>query len=292
VEAPPEKTTGVTDYLYRYYDPVTGRWPSRDPIEEEGGVNLYGFIENDGVNTWDIIGLFSSVNLPGGSSGITGTGDNGPSIDGGAVLDMLRDAIPEIEGEVNSPKWVFLWVPYGAGSAQISAAVKGKNERCCNSDGRLGYMATITFVVTGKASLGLEKGIGGNKGVRRSKHRSGYKYGRGNSAGKRPGGQASNPGATGFKPNGIHIQASRKFTSSSLPTCDEGFSGNIKFELGGTVAAGAYMNPYGQYTADVTAPMDGKFSGGIRAGIAFRAGAELYIQATADVSGTIVKLDN
>jgi hypothetical protein len=38
---PLPKTTGVTDYTYRYYDPVTGRWPSRDPIEEEGGINMY-----------------------------------------------------------------------------------------------------------------------------------------------------------------------------------------------------------------------------------------------------------
>jgi hypothetical protein len=44
-------------YGYRYYDPVTGRWPSRDPIGENGGVNLYGFVGNDGVNRWDILGL-------------------------------------------------------------------------------------------------------------------------------------------------------------------------------------------------------------------------------------------
>jgi hypothetical protein len=31
-------------------------WPSRDPIEEEGGVNLYGFVNNDGVNDWDYLG--------------------------------------------------------------------------------------------------------------------------------------------------------------------------------------------------------------------------------------------
>jgi RHS repeat-associated protein len=43
-------------YGYRYYDPVTGRWPSRDPIEEEGGVNLYGFVDNDGVNATDFLG--------------------------------------------------------------------------------------------------------------------------------------------------------------------------------------------------------------------------------------------
>lgn len=50
---------GVADYGYRYYDPVTGRWPSRDPIEEEGGVNLYGFVGNDGVNEWDLLGLLT-----------------------------------------------------------------------------------------------------------------------------------------------------------------------------------------------------------------------------------------
>ena len=46
----------VAYYGYRYYDPQTGRWPSRDPIEEEGGVNLYGFVGNDGVNWWDLLG--------------------------------------------------------------------------------------------------------------------------------------------------------------------------------------------------------------------------------------------
>ena len=56
-KAPPPKTTGVTDYTYRYYDPVTGRWPSRDPIEEEGGINLYDFVGNDGVNKADMLGL-------------------------------------------------------------------------------------------------------------------------------------------------------------------------------------------------------------------------------------------
>ena len=43
-------------YGYRYYDPQTGRWPSRDPIEEEGGLNLYGFVGNDGVNGIDFLG--------------------------------------------------------------------------------------------------------------------------------------------------------------------------------------------------------------------------------------------
>jgi RHS repeat-associated protein len=49
--------TGVIYYGYRYYDAVTGRWPSRDPIEERGGANLYAFVGNDGVNLWDYLGL-------------------------------------------------------------------------------------------------------------------------------------------------------------------------------------------------------------------------------------------
>jgi len=52
-----ETASGMLFYGFRYYDPETGRWPSRDPIGEEGGPNLYGFVGNDGVNAWDLFGL-------------------------------------------------------------------------------------------------------------------------------------------------------------------------------------------------------------------------------------------
>jgi len=52
-----EFSKGVTYYGYRYYDPVTGRWPSRDPIEEEGGINLYGFVGNSPILLVDLLGL-------------------------------------------------------------------------------------------------------------------------------------------------------------------------------------------------------------------------------------------
>ncbi len=48
--------TGLLYYGFRYYDPITGRWPSRDPIEEEGGLNLYGMVDNDLVNYVDDLG--------------------------------------------------------------------------------------------------------------------------------------------------------------------------------------------------------------------------------------------
>ncbi|MDD2600449.1 MAG: hypothetical protein PHO37_14700 [Kiritimatiellae bacterium] len=49
--------TGLYYYGYRYYDPVTGRWLSRDPIEEWGGNNLYHMIFNSIVNAIDAFGL-------------------------------------------------------------------------------------------------------------------------------------------------------------------------------------------------------------------------------------------
>jgi len=54
---PYDRETGWLYYGFRYYDPVTGRWPSRDPIGERGGLNLYGFVGNDGVRAWDVLGL-------------------------------------------------------------------------------------------------------------------------------------------------------------------------------------------------------------------------------------------
>ena len=62
----------VTDYGFRYYNPETGRWASRDPIGERGGLNLYAFLGNDWVNQWDYIGLskkgFSFEDLIGDSA--------------------------------------------------------------------------------------------------------------------------------------------------------------------------------------------------------------------------------
>jgi hypothetical protein len=44
-------------YPARPYCASTGRWLSRDPIEEEGDIDLYVFVSNDSINSWDILGL-------------------------------------------------------------------------------------------------------------------------------------------------------------------------------------------------------------------------------------------
>jgi RHS repeat-associated protein len=51
----------VAYYGYRWMDPSTGRWPSRDLIEESGGMNLYGFVGNDGINLVDLLGELKAI---------------------------------------------------------------------------------------------------------------------------------------------------------------------------------------------------------------------------------------
>ena len=51
--------SGFYSFGYRFYDPATQRWLNRDPMGEEGGVNLYGYVENDPINGIDPLGLSS-----------------------------------------------------------------------------------------------------------------------------------------------------------------------------------------------------------------------------------------
>ena len=48
-------------YGYRYYKPSTGTWPNRDPIGENGGLNLYGMVGNNPIEFVDAFGLWRSL---------------------------------------------------------------------------------------------------------------------------------------------------------------------------------------------------------------------------------------
>jgi len=54
---PYDENTGLYFYGYRFYNPGIGRWMTRDPIGERGGINLYGFAGNNPVNWADPYGL-------------------------------------------------------------------------------------------------------------------------------------------------------------------------------------------------------------------------------------------
>jgi RHS repeat-associated protein len=56
--------TGFLYYGYRYYNPSTGRWLSRDPIGNNGGLNLYAFVNNRTPDRLDYLGMLYTASLP------------------------------------------------------------------------------------------------------------------------------------------------------------------------------------------------------------------------------------
>jgi RHS repeat-associated protein len=51
--------TDLLYYGYRYDSASTGSWLSRDPAEEDGGLNLHGFLGNCPIGRCDFVGLWS-----------------------------------------------------------------------------------------------------------------------------------------------------------------------------------------------------------------------------------------
>lgn len=47
---------GLIYYNYRHYNPSDGRWLTRDPIQEDGGLNLYGYTDNSPLIWFDYLG--------------------------------------------------------------------------------------------------------------------------------------------------------------------------------------------------------------------------------------------
>jgi RHS repeat-associated protein len=58
---PQDRNTGMYYYGYRFYDPATGKWPSKDPLGQMGGMNEYGFVNNTPNQMIDCFGLFQTL---------------------------------------------------------------------------------------------------------------------------------------------------------------------------------------------------------------------------------------
>jgi len=55
------QNSGLVLYLYRAYDPNLQRFVNRDPIQERGGMNLFGFVGNSPIDYIDPFGLMTKA---------------------------------------------------------------------------------------------------------------------------------------------------------------------------------------------------------------------------------------
>lgn len=58
---PQDSETDLLYYGFRHYSMFLGRWLSRDPIGERGGLHLFGFAENNQINELDPWGMYPGV---------------------------------------------------------------------------------------------------------------------------------------------------------------------------------------------------------------------------------------
>jgi RHS repeat-associated protein len=91
-----ERESGLVLYEYRPYSTAFGRWPNRDPIEENGGANLYGFVRNApsiSIDRWGLCEANAVRNVkctPHVSDWLSN-----PTLDGGK--DELMQAVGDVD---------------------------------------------------------------------------------------------------------------------------------------------------------------------------------------------------
>ena len=102
-----DEESGLVYFGFRYYDPSAGRWLSRDPIGEQGGVNLYGMVRNDPVNSVDVLGLSPNPNS------VVSPAD---------VIQRIRNQFEKVAKEVANSNSNFT-LPFGSTSS-VDANVK------------------------------------------------------------------------------------------------------------------------------------------------------------------------
>ena len=109
-------------------------WPSRDPIAEEGGLNLYGMVGNDPVNQWDNLGLlFSSCEVI-----------SGPTVSSGASWELSSTVL--LTPGMSTPYTAFI------DGVETTWRLKGEVKCCCKSLFSKESVSTKTVYKTVKKS--------------------------------------------------------------------------------------------------------------------------------------------
>lgn len=132
-----------------FYDAKQGRWQSRDPIEEEGGVNIIGYIRNDSLNRVDALGL---------------TGTCGPDVSVAVenTLQKIEDVFLTWKGPEQQTACEALYNPSTADGTWDSielitgvfkGGIRGKGQKCDRTvvyGGQCHYAHAVNYMLFGK----------------------------------------------------------------------------------------------------------------------------------------------
>jgi RHS repeat-associated protein len=91
--------TALVRFGARDYDAATGRWTSKDPIRFEGGVNLFAYANNDGINYVDSAGRGATLAVVVGA--VCFAYDIYDQVTDFTDLDKQIEEIEEIQREMN-----------------------------------------------------------------------------------------------------------------------------------------------------------------------------------------------
>ena len=159
--------SGLYYFRNRWYDPVSGRFLSKDPIGLDGGdLNLYVFCNNDPVNFRDPYGLSFWGSLGRGFIG-AGTGALSGAASGAAVGAGVGAIVGSAAGGVGALPGAGAGAVAGATAGVVGGAISGFiNGAFSNSSSDAAISGAISGAFTGATGgAGAVGGIGWGVGV-------------------------------------------------------------------------------------------------------------------------------
>ena len=146
--------TGLVYYNYRYYSPSLGRWLSRDPIEEEGGYNLYGMVNNNPICYIDCNGQWFHIAIGAVIGAVVGgvtAAVTGGDVVAGAVGGAVGGAVTAATGNAA------LGGAAGNAVATVTSQIRSGKDPLTKGN----ITQTATNAVIGAAAGSLTQGVTG-----------------------------------------------------------------------------------------------------------------------------------
>lgn len=144
----------------RWYDPVTGRWLSKDPIGISGGVNQYVFCNNNPVNSRDPLGLDDSYSLFGLSLVI----GRGGTVDLGITRNNMGEwSLDLTYGYIARGGFVSVNTPFKGRTRrvfdQITKYSHNNKKKCPEADDYVGKVGAVIVLDYEASNMDINKDV-------------------------------------------------------------------------------------------------------------------------------------